>query len=177
MPYYREGHNETIDKNVGVLNLPLRFAFLIVSSDISNQIGHFHQVLELWHCFSIGYIWPQVKHIRRIILIRAWSGSSIVTAWHNRTYPIPSRIYPTSQICPVPVRFQNRGRLTMSYISDPRSGISDPLDLSGLHRVSVAFHPSLIRYIRPSWNRVSLNLPSDISYLLTPPMVINLWGL
>jgi hypothetical protein len=130
----------------------LRFAFLAVSSNISNQIGYFHRVLESWHCFSIGYIRPQVGHIWRIRLIWAWSGSSTVTVWHGRTY------LTLSQICSVLVGFQNGGKLSKSDISDPRSNISNPPDLFDLHRVPKVLHPSLIRYI---WAPADISDPTE----------------
>jgi hypothetical protein len=75
-------------------------------------------------------------------------------------------------------------------ISDRRSDISDPSDLSGLHQVPVPCHPPRPDISEP--HRIYLTQPklshfefpighirsrSNISNVLTPTTVINVWGL
>jgi hypothetical protein len=65
----------------------------------------------------------------------------------------------------------------------PRSDISDPSNLSGLHRVPVLCHPprpdisDLAKLSHFKFPNGHIRSRSDIFDALTPPTVINVWGL
>jgi hypothetical protein len=115
----------------------------------------------------------------------------------GRIYPTKSDIFIGSQKCGSTVRsniFNPR-----SDISDqpnlsglhrflepwqlPRSDISDPSNLSGLHRVPVLCHPprpdisDLAKLSHFKFPNGHIRSRSDIFDALTPPTVINVWGL
>jgi hypothetical protein len=166
MPHYQEWHNETIDKNVGVLNLP-----------------------NSSFCFSncvIGYI-----RSNQIFP----SGSRTLALFLNRIYATLGQTYPMYQTYPSLVGFQYRDHLAWSDISD-QPDMSSPHQVpeswqavhvkhirpqvryirptrsvwpsSGSRSIASLLdriYPSPNGYIRPSQIQASLNLPSDISNL------------
>jgi hypothetical protein len=101
--YYQEGHNRTVDKNIGVLKISESFLSLssLVGQTYPTRSEYFRRVPEPWHWSQIGYIRRRSDISDTSDISKSGSGSSTVAVRLDQTYPTSDRIYPTSWTCPV----------------------------------------------------------------------------